>query len=125
MKARPLRFDGECWHPCEVNEATHIEINTPGPYTTRFIPVILKGTRKGTGCWTWNGDTEKPTLKPSISTKGTVPITNEEADRILAGEKIEPKPLNCHTWITDGKVKFKNDCTHELAGQTLDLLELD
>lgn len=30
----------------------------------------------------------------------------------------------CHTFITDGKVQFLSDCTHALAGQTLDLPEL-
>jgi hypothetical protein len=31
----------------------------------------------------------------------------------------------CHTWINDGKVQFLGDCTHEFAGQTLDLLDVD
>jgi hypothetical protein len=30
----------------------------------------------------------------------------------------------CHTFITDGRVQFLADCTHELARQTLDLPDL-
>jgi hypothetical protein len=30
----------------------------------------------------------------------------------------------CHTFITDGTVQFLSDCSHALAGQTLDLPEL-
>lgn len=55
--------------------------------------------------WTWNGDIESPSLSPSIVT--------------AVGKH------RCHSWITDGKVKFFVDSTHEFAGQTLDLLELD
>ncbi|RYD61732.1 MAG: hypothetical protein EOP84_35380 [Verrucomicrobiaceae bacterium] len=64
----------------------------------------MNGTREGTGNWTWNGDTEKPTLKPSV-------LTWNGTER-------------CHTWITDGQAIFLDDCSHEFAGQTLDLLEV-
>ena len=106
MKAKPYKLENGSYVPCDVNEATHIEINTPGPFFTRILPFILKGKREGTGCWTWNGDVDRPTLKPSIRTsdgQGTV----------------------CHTWITDGKVIFLGDSTHEFANQTLDLLEIE
>lgn len=125
MKCRPMKKIGKTYNYCTVEEATHIEFFTPGPYHFRLIPVILKGTRAGTGCWSWNGSLDKPTLKPSIIVKGTVPLTDEEADRVLAGEKIEPKPQICHTWITDGQVQFLSDCTHELAGKIIDLLEVE
>lgn len=53
----------------------------------------------GSGCWTWNGDYEKPTVSPSI-------VTN-------VGK------LRCHIFIRDGKIEFLSDCSHELAGQTV------
>jgi len=106
MKAKPVIIaDGRCT-PCTPGAATHVILNMPGPLPYRHIPVILKGTRAGTNCWTWNGDTEKPTLKPSIRTRGG-------------------KGVVCHTFVNDGKVKFLTDCSHELAGQTLDLLDVD
>lgn len=90
--------------PCEPKEATHVALHFPGPSGIIFLPV-LQGPRKrkGTPCWTWNGDTEKPTLKPSIKTTG--------------GDFL------CRSWVTDGQVKFLNDCTHDLKGQTVPLLD--
>lgn len=43
----------------------------------------------------------------------------------MAGEKLNLPDVLCHTWITDGKAIFLNDCTHEFAGQTLDLLNVE
>lgn len=72
-------------------------------------------TRRGTPCWTWNGDVEKPTLKPSIRTKGR--CHDEKTDAYV--------DCLCHSFVTAGQVKFLCDCTHEFAGQTVDLLEVD
>lgn len=111
MKAKPMVLRDGSYIPCEPNEATHVELNMPGPMGTRIIPVQIKGTRAGTGNWSWNGDTEKPTLKPSILTMATYGPEN--------------KKMVCHSWVNDGKVQFLSDCTHSLAGQTVDLLEVD
>lgn len=106
MKAQPLKSVDNAFCPCDANDATHLQFNVPGPFPTRIIPVIQKGTRAGTGCWSWNGDTEKPTIKPSVRTtdgQGTV----------------------CHSFVNDGQIQFLSDSTHEFAGQTMDLLEVD
>ena len=29
----------------------------------------------------------------------------------------------CHSFVTDGRIQFLGDCTHSLAGQTVDLPE--
>jgi hypothetical protein len=118
MKARPLKLlpDGSKEF-CEPSEATHVWLSLPGPFMNRFIPVQIKGTRAGTGNWTWNGDTEKPTLRPSIAT--WTPAIPRKGD-------LPPLPeIRCHTWITDGKVIFLDDCTHEFKGQTLDMLDVE
>jgi len=108
MKAKPLKQDGNTYRPCEPAEATHVKLNVPGPYPYRILPVVMGNTtRAGTPCWTWNGSTEKPTFKPSVLTEGG-----------------DGRP-RCHSFITDGKIQFLNDCTHELAGKTVDLLEVD
>lgn len=113
MKAKPMKLIyGEGYVPCEVEQASHVQLHCPGPFPNRFIPVQLKGTRAGTGNWSWNGDVEKPTLKPSIRTSATFEVTNRV-------EKV------CHSFVNDGKIQFLGDCTHELAGQTLDLLEVE
>jgi len=109
MKAKPLKLIDGTYEPCLRLEATHIRLNMPGPIADRIIPVITKGDRDKTPCWTWNGDTEKPTLKPSILTR--LPT--------YKGVMI------CHSFVTDGLVQFLDDCTHQFAGQTLSLLDVD
>lgn len=105
MKAKPYKLENGSYIPCDSINATYIMLNLPGPIPTRILPVITHGSRSGTNCWSWNGDTEKPTIKPSI-------LSNSGTNR-------------CHTWINDGKVIFLDDCSHELKGQTLDLLDIE
>lgn len=50
--------------------------------------------------WKFNGDFEKPTFKPSYLSKW-------------------PENNVCHSFVTDGKIRFLNDCTHELKGKTV------
>lgn len=110
MKAKPMRFVyGDGYHPCEPKEATHVQLHMVGPFHYRMIPVMIGGTRAGTGNWTWNGDVEKPTLKPSILTKGGHPDRQQV----------------CHCFVNDGMVQFLDDCTHEFAGTTVELLEVE
>lgn len=78
---------------------------------------------KGGGAWGWNGDVEKPVFTPSVLVTGFEKPTDDEIDRIMAGEKIERRPLRCHTFVgcngaQPGEVIFLGDCTHALAGQT-------
>ena len=55
--------------------------------------------------WEINKDLEKPTIRPSIAVESS-----------CRGERTY-----CHSYVTDGKIKFLDDCTHELKGQTVDL----
>lgn len=59
--------------------------------------------------WTFNGDTVKPTFTPSLLVR---------TER-LEGEKRVP--VLCHSFVTDGQIRFLNDCTHDLAGKTVPL----
>jgi hypothetical protein len=119
MKAQPLRFDGDSsYEPCEQSEATHVMMQLPGPVGYFQLPVILKGTRAGTGCWSWNGDTEKPTVKPSLLTTGSRFVSAEPG----CGKS---EKFRCHCWINNGEAQFLSDCTHEFRGQTLGLLDVD
>ena len=54
--------------------------------------------------WKFNGDYDKPTFTPSLL--NTKP--NDRKDR-------------CHLFVTDGKIKYLNDCSHALAGQEIEL----
>jgi hypothetical protein len=35
-----------------------------------------------------------------------------------------PSPL-CHSFVRDGRIEFLSDCTHSLAGQTVELPEIE
>ncbi len=112
MKAKPVKLIyGEGYEPCEIEEATHVKINIPGPSGELYLPVIIKGSRKGTNCWSWNGDVEYPTLKPSVLTNGY--------------DSKDEQKFRCHSWINDGKAIFLSDCSHDMANKTVELLEVD
>ena len=44
----------------------------------------------------------------------------EEREAMLADKRINTV---CHSFVTDGRIQFLADCTHALAGQTVDLPE--
>lgn len=111
MKAKPVRLVfGVGYKQCAVEDATHVTLNIPGPTGKLTLPVILRGKREGTGCWTWNGSTDAPTLRPSVLTEGHSAVSNG--------------PFRCHSWINDGAAQFLSDCSHELANKTVALLDL-
>lgn len=62
--------------------------------------------------WEFNGDFDHPTINPSI---------------LMRLDYTDPSRQNlvCHSFVTDGKIQFLNDCTHPFAGQTLDLPEVE
>ena len=106
MKAKPVKIIiGEGYAECEPSEATYLKLKLPSMSTPIFLPVMIGGTREGTNNWTWNGDIDKPTLKPSVLTRSNA--------------------FTCHSWITDGQAQFLNDCSHDLTGKTVDLEEVD
>lgn len=84
--------------------------------------------------WEWNGNADKPTFKPSILVRG-----HKMTDKGWAAynvwrdagfpkpapeQQFESVPTVCHSFVTDGRIQFLADCTHELAGQTVDLPDL-
>lgn len=72
--------------------------------------------------WAFNGDGDKPTFSPSILVTGPSRFLNDEEHAIvMAGGKVELPQMRCHSFITDGRIQFLGDCTHELAGKTVDL----
>lgn len=99
---------GEIWH----------WFICPGCGENHMIPT------NGPRAWAFNGDLERPTLKPSILAKWQAMPTEEEAKIILAGGKVDLMPYVCHSFVTDGRIQFLGDCTHEMAGQTVDLPEM-
>jgi hypothetical protein len=56
--------------------------------------------------WQWDGDLLAPTVSPSI-----------------LQHQSEVHPL-CHSFLRAGRWEFLGDCTHKLAGQTVDMVPL-
>lgn len=78
--------------------------------------------------WTWNGDAIKPTFTPSILVRwdqGEPSAADPEiAKKIRRGEIVQRTVKKvCHTFVTAGRIQYLSDCTHALAGQTIDLPE--
>lgn len=67
--------------------------------------------------WTFNGDQERPTFTPSMLVR-TGPKAGADG-LALPGAKDQV----CHSFVTDGQIRFLDDCTHELRGQTVPLGE--
>lgn len=55
--------------------------------------------------WDWNGDQEKPSLSPSI-------LTSMGEGRV------------CHSFLKDGVFVYLSDCSHDLAGMTVEMPDL-
>lgn len=68
--------------------------------------------------WEWNGDLDRPTLNPSILARGHKFVSKDESD-----DRTEP--YVCHSFVREGRIQFLGDCTHALANQTVDLLEIE
>lgn len=58
--------------------------------------------------WQYNGDGERPHVSPSILVTG--------------GGNPQ---YRCHSFIEHGRIRFLSDCSHPLAGQTVDLPEIE
>ncbi|MEK9209699.1 DUF6527 family protein [Sphingomonas sp. 2378] len=67
--------------------------------------------------WGFNGNHEKPTFTPSVLVR-----TGRAVNPAFIPEPGDP-PEVCHSFVTDGRIQFLGDCTHHLAGQTVDLPE--
>lgn len=113
-------------------ELGRIRFRCPGCECSHVITV------KGNAPWGWNGSFELPTFAPSVLTMGHEWVLDDpSAEPIwedvpgMPGAKRDARPghfievRRCHSFVTDGRIQFLSDCAHELAGQTVDLPELD
>lgn len=67
--------------------------------------------------WGFDGNYEKPTFMPSILVTWSEPSNiPEEFD-----DTSKDKKHICHSFVKNGSILFLNDCTHDLAGQTVEL----
>jgi Family of unknown function (DUF6527) len=105
----------------------------PGCEELHEVTVRADGQNVGPA-WGYNGNPDAPTFTPSILVRGTrtdlsddewddlMRRTNGERDAMLADRRTQ---FVCHSFVTDGRIQFLGDCTHALAGQTVDLPVLE
>lgn len=77
--------------------------------------------------WGYNGNPKRPTFTPSIATWSEAKkVTDPETGEWTWPRDSEGKTITwrCHSSVTDGRIQFHGDCTHALAGQTVDLPDL-
>ena len=61
--------------------------------------------------WTFDGNLESPTFNPSML--------------VAISETPGYPAVRCHSFVRAGRIEFLPDCTHALAGQTVDLPPVD
>lgn len=101
----------------------------PGCQDTHHIPI--SDTHNPGRAWGWNGDAEKPSFTPSVFVRSghyvpgydgqgcycNTPAPDGEEDWGFACH-------SCHVFVTDGRIQFLSDCSHALAGQTVDMVPI-
>jgi hypothetical protein len=78
--------------------------------------------------WGYNGDPGRPTFTPSVLVKSGHYVSTHKPDdpcwcdyEQRLGKPAPFQCMVCHSFVTDGRIQFLGDCTHQLAGQTVDL----
>lgn len=91
------------------------------PYGVRFEcpgcgdPHVIPTT--GDKAWAFNGSMQAPTFSPSILVRWRASDPDDPEARAI--ERV------CHSFVRDGRIEFLGDCTHHLAGRTVDLPEIE
>lgn len=83
---------------------------------------------EGRPSWGFNGNYDKPTFTPSVLvTSGHYAPGQEGKPCWCTYYKDHPeeddgfKCICCHSYVTDGRISFLVDSSHELSGQTVAL----
>lgn len=125
MKAKRVNYMG--------GELYGYRIECPGCGHAHVLPVGDAGDNLKRDRWTFNGDLERPVFSPSLLCRSelwTPPVTPENlAEWNRAPWEQKKVPYVCHSFIgcngaQPGQIIFLGDCTHALAGQTVDLPDL-
>jgi hypothetical protein len=92
---------------CEGCKSAHGVYTYQAPVKKDSKGNVIEG--KVVPVWGYNGNEEKPTFTPSI----------------LAQWEEGPNNVKkvCHSFVTDGNIRYLNDCTHHLKGKTVELLD--
>lgn len=74
--------------------------------------VYIRPHKNSSGAsWSFTGNPEKPTFHPSLNAT----VTNDKGQ----------VTLRCHSFVENGMIRFLDDCTHSLAGETVEMPDID
>jgi hypothetical protein len=82
------------------------ELMPGGGSGLHMLPV---NTTEHSPSWTWDGNLGAPTVEPSILTTGA---------------RVDGVDHRCHSFLRGGVFEFLEDCTHDLAGQSVPMPDL-
>jgi hypothetical protein len=101
----------------------------PGCDEMHQVAVREDGNRQGP-IWGYNGNPDAPTFTPSVLVKSGHYCSGQSGKDCWCtyeerfGEKPPAKCFVCHSFVRDGRIQFLGDCTHALAGQTVELPDI-
>lgn len=80
--------------------------------------------------WGWNGDKDRPTFTPSVLFRSGHFTDRQVGDCWCDYNREHPEDVSfecrhCHSFVRDGNIEFLQDCSHGLAGKTVQLPDLE
>lgn len=113
MARAKFAMDGETFYGIVINCPGCRTMGLLGKHVlpVRWLPPgrAESPNAQGKPHWDFDGNLEWPTLAPSV----------------LATIDSPHLHLVCHSFVRDGRIEYLNDCTHELAGKTIDLPDFE
>lgn len=101
----------------------HLLVWCPGCDDVHRVGVVSDDGTHPPVEWSWDRNIEAPTISPSIKTEGVQWAKSSPfyrpRHRVKAGGTIV-----CHSYVEAGRWRFLADCTHELVGQTVPMVDL-
>lgn len=85
----------------------------------------------GSAPWGFNGDYDRPTFTPSVLVTSGHYVDGQSGKDCWCtfeertGRSSPFKCHRCHSFVTDGLIRFLGDCSHSLANQTVELKPFD
>jgi len=75
--------------------------------------VRISGARYG--LWFWNQNPEAPTFEPGVRVRKDIPAAGPNPDPNDATSYV------CMSRVVNGRISYEADCTHGMAGTTVDV----
>lgn len=105
-----------------------VAFDCPGCGEIHVLPIAPAADGTPRPVWGFNDNGDAPTFTPSIlATSGHYPQGHSGPNCWCNFTARYPERTSsfkcgiCHSFVTNGRIQFLADCTHALAGQTVDI----